>query len=87
MRKCQMLVVCILLGAAADQGAKGSTDDILTAPQWEIAPEISVFQYEEPGMMKDKGILYGTAGAYTHYHDNRLFRIEGEFALQHRQGQ
>jgi len=81
MRKCQMLVVCILLGAAADQDAKGSTDDILTAPQWEIAPEISVFQYEEPGMMKDKGILYGTAGAYTHYHDNRLFRIEGEFAL------
>ena len=81
MGVCQVLTVCILFAAASDPGAKGLTQDVLTAPHWEITPEISVFRYEEPGLMKDKGILYGAAGAYTHYRDNRLLRIEGEFAL------
>ena len=81
MNVCPMLAVCILLGAAGDPGAKGAAEDILTAPRWEIAPEISVFQYEEPGLMKNDGILYGVAGAYTRSHNNRLFRVEGEFAF------
>ncbi len=76
-----MLAVCILLGAAGDPNAKGAAEDILTAPHWEIAPEISVFQYKEPGLMKNDGILYGLAGAYTHYHGHELMRVEGEFAL------
>ncbi len=81
MSMLQILTVCVLLGAAGDPSAKGAAEDILTAPRWELAPEISVFQYEEPGLMKNDGILYGVAGAYTRYHDNRLFRVEGEFAL------
>ncbi len=81
MGMCQMLAVCVLLGAASGPGAKGAAADVLTAPHWEIGPQISVFQYEEPGKMKDKGILYGGAAAYTHYRNNKLFRIEGEFAL------
>ena len=81
MSVCQMLVVCVLAGAAGDRGAKGASEDLLTAPHWEIAPEISVFQYHEPGIMKDKGILYGVAGAYTRDHGRELIRVEGEFAL------
>jgi hypothetical protein len=81
MSVCQMWAVCILLAAAGDPDAKGAAEDIRNAPHWEIAPEISSFRYEEPGMMKNQGILYGVAGAYTSYHANRLFRIEGEFAL------
>lgn len=81
MSVCHVLMVCILLGAAGAPGAQGAAADLLTAPHWEIAPEICVFQYEEPGMMRDKGILYGLAGAYAHSRDNRLFRIEGEFAF------
>jgi hypothetical protein len=76
-----MLAVCILLGATGAQGANGAAEDILRAPRWELAPEISFFKYEEPGLMTNEGVLYGVAGAYTRYHDNRLFRIEGEFAL------
>jgi hypothetical protein len=76
-----MLAVCILWGAAGIQGAEGTTQDLLTVPRWEIAPQISVFQYEEPGLMKDNGILYGVAGAYTRDRGEGLFRVEGEFAL------
>jgi hypothetical protein len=76
-----MLAVCALLGAAGNQGAKGAAEDLLTAPHWEIAPEISFLQYDEPGIMKEKGILYGVAGAYTRAHGRGLVRIEGEFAL------
>jgi hypothetical protein len=76
----QALMVCILLGTAGAPDARGTVADRLTAPHWEIAPEICVFRYEEPGLMRDKGILYGGAGAYTHERGSRLFRIEGEFA-------
>ncbi len=79
MSVCQMLAVCVLVGAVGN--SKAGAEDVLTAPRWEIAPEVSFFQYEEPGVMKDKGILYGVAGAYTRYRDERLFRVEGEFAF------
>jgi len=76
-----MLAVCVLWAAVGGQDAKAAAEDVLTAPCWEIAPEISVFHYEEPGVMRDNGLLYGVAGAYTRYRGDRLFRVEGEFAL------
>jgi hypothetical protein len=75
------LAVSLLWGVAGVAGTPGSREDLLTAPHWEIAPEISVFQYDEPGMMKNRGVLYGGTGAYTYYRNNRFFRVEGEFAL------
>ena len=82
MNVCKMLVVCVLLGMAArGLGASEVTEEALTAPTWEIAPEVSYFRYEEPGVMKDTGILYGVAASYTRYRPNRLLRIEGGFAF------
>jgi len=46
---------------------------------WEIGPEISYIQYEEPGMMKDKGMMYGIAASYA-YHNRFMFKAEGKFA-------
>jgi hypothetical protein len=77
----QILVTCVLLGVAGDPGVPGAAADLLTASHWEIGPQISVFQYEEPGLMKNQGTLYGVAGAYTRAHENRLFRVESDFAL------
>ncbi len=57
-----------------------------------IGPEIYYFQYKEPDIMKDKGLFYGIAGAYTYrgwipenptepLKDNKwMFAIEGRFA-------
>jgi len=80
MSLCQMLAVCVLWGAGVDAGAPGVAPDAWTPPHWEIAPEISVFQYDEPGLMKEKGVLYGVAGAHTWYRPDHLWRLEGEFA-------
>lgn len=78
----QILATCVLLGATGD--ANSVLDDVLTAPHWEIAPEVSWFRYEEPGIMEDTGVLYGVALAYTRYrhkeYEDGLFRLEGEFA-------
>jgi hypothetical protein len=78
-----VLVTCVLLGATGD--ANSVLDETLTAPRWEIAPEVCWFRYQEPGVMENHGVLYGVAAAYTHYYQEKLqpklFRVEGEFAL------
>jgi len=77
---CQVWAVCVLLTAANEPGMR--LEEPLAATRWEVAPEISWFRYEEPGVMKETGLLYGVAGAYTRTHGyNRLFRLEGEFAF------
>ncbi len=81
MSMCPMLAVCVLLGAAGNQGANTTVEDVLTAPRWEIAPEVSFFRYEEPHVMKNKGVLYGVAGAYARQRGDQLFRMEAEFAF------
>jgi hypothetical protein len=82
MNVCKMLVVGVLLGVAADGlGASEATEEALAAPTWEIAPEVSYFRYEEPGVMKDTGFLYGVAASYTRDRPNRLLRIEGGFCF------
>jgi len=82
MNAIRMLAVGVLLGTAATGlGAREDTEKALTAPTWEIGPEVSYFRYEEPGTMKDTGVLYGVTGAYTHSRYSRLFRIEGAFSF------
>jgi hypothetical protein len=72
----------MVLGTAAPGvGAGAGVEEALTAPTWEIGPEVSYFRYEEPGTMKDTGFLYGVAGAYTRYRDSSVFRIEGAFSF------
>jgi len=39
----------------------------LKSPSWQIAPEVSRFRYEEPGVMTDRGTFYGIVASYTHY--------------------
>ncbi len=82
MHACQLLLVCLLWGAATDeQTAHGLFSDMLTAPRWEIAPEFSWYRYEEPGIMKNTGMLYGIAASYTQYKPRRLFRAEGGISV------
>jgi hypothetical protein len=77
-----VLMTCALLGAGGD--ADSAMDEMLAAHRWEIAPEVSWYRYEEPGTMKNTGILYGVAMAYTRYEQGEfqhgLTRLEGEFA-------
>ena len=47
---------------------------------WDLGTEIYHFEYEEPGLMKDKGLFYGLNTSYQYYNNYRLYRIEGRIA-------
>lgn len=47
--------------------------------QWELAPEAYYYEYREPDVMKETGIMYGLSGAYA-YRDNFVLKAEARFA-------
>lgn len=54
------------VGVASGQDEPSSFLESLQKRTWEIGPEIYHFKYEEPGVMEEKGMFYGVAGAYTY---------------------
>jgi hypothetical protein len=48
--------------------------------EWEIRPEISYIKYEEPGIMKQKGLMVGIGGSYT-YKAPVTFKLEGRYSV------
>jgi len=46
---------------------------------WELRPEISYIKYEEPGVMKESGFMYGIGASYT-YHNNIMIKAEGRYS-------
>ena len=46
---------------------------------WEVRPELSHIEYEEPEVMQEKGFMYGIGGSYT-YHDNIMMKAEGRYS-------
>ncbi len=53
--------------------------DALPKTEWEISPEIYHFKYEEPGIMENKGVMYGLRGSLVS-HRWWMFKIEGSYA-------
>jgi len=47
---------------------------------WEFGTEISHIKYEEPGIMEDKGMMYGLSGSYT-FHDGIMFNGEARLSF------
>jgi hypothetical protein len=45
---------------------------------WELGTEISRITYKEPGVMREKGAMYGILGSYT-FHGNFMYKLDGEF--------
>ena len=72
--------------SSPDAVADNSSADSVAAeaplgPRWEVAPEISWFRYEEPGVMRDEGMFYGVAGSYTRPRERGFFRLEAAFSI------
>lgn len=85
MSACHVLILCALVGMApADAPGDEKLGDLLSASPWSVAPEVSWFHYEEPGLMRDEGVLYGVTAAYTRtsraIYEDRLLRGEGGFS-------
>jgi len=46
---------------------------------WTVGPQISYIEYNEPDIMKEKGLMYGVAGSYT-YNKGFVLKAEGLFS-------
>lgn len=44
----------------------------------EVGAEISHISYEEPGVMEDKGMMYGVSGSYTYHNPGPTFMLKAE---------
>ena len=46
-----------------------------------LAFEVSHIKYEEPGIMNNKGVMWGVSGDYTFHPENFMFRLDGRFSF------
>jgi len=75
MKKLLALTICFMLVGVVNSFA-GATQE----HAWELGTEISHIKYEEPGVMKEEGIMYGLIGSYT-YRNNYMLRADGRFSF------
>lgn len=74
MKKLLVIVICLTfvgVGSIYGQPLKRHT--------LEIRPELSYIIYKEPGVMKEKGMMYGLVGSYT-YHNKIMLKAEARGA-------
>jgi hypothetical protein len=60
--------------------AQTETDILYKKHTFELGPEISYIAYKEPGVMKEKGVMYGVSGSYA-YHNSIMLKVEGRGSL------
>ncbi len=61
------LMMCsVFLAVAGAREPPGSLLQSLRKHTWQVGPEISYYQYKEPGLMEEEGTLYGIVGSYTY---------------------
>ncbi len=63
MRLLLVLAICLLFLGAADSFA----EILEPGHSWGIGTEVSSIKYEEPGIMNEKGIMYGVSAFYNYY--------------------
>ncbi len=82
---CFLMVTFILLFSAfsfaQSENTKLNTSlPLLEARHFlEIGPEISYIEYREPGIMSEKGLMYGVDAAYS-YHNGVMIMVAGRFS-------
>ena len=47
---------------------------------WEVGTDISHIKYEEPGIMKEEGIMHGIIGSYTYNCSHVVLKAEGRYS-------
>ncbi len=74
--------------AQSELSQSQSPDQRVTAPAidqqrqkhfFAVGTEVSYFQYEEPGVMKETGVMAGIVGSYA-YHNYIMLKAEGKLA-------
>ena len=83
MKKLIALTVCFMfLGVTICFAEPLQESKPLRESGAEMGFELSHITYEEPGVMEEKGIMYGVGGSYIVHQGNKfMFGLEGKFSL------
>lgn len=68
-----LVVLFVFWGVGTCSGDQAKTHS------WTVGPQISYIEYNEPDIMKEKGLMYGVAGSYT-YNKGLVLKAEGVFS-------
>lgn len=68
-----LAVLLVFWGVGTCYGDQAKTQS------WTVGPQISYIEYNEPDVMKEKGLMYGVAGSYT-YNKGFVLKAEGLFS-------
>jgi len=69
-------IACFMFVGVGTLFAQNETSLLYETHTFELGAEISYLTYEEPGVLKERGILYGGIGSYT-YHNKIMLKVEG----------
>ena len=75
MKKLLILVMCFVFMG----GATSSFAEPQKKHTWDLGIVTSYIEYEEPGVMKEDGIMNGILASYT-YRDMYMLKLEGRYA-------
>jgi hypothetical protein len=78
-----LFVFCVPVVASSDPNAADKRHT------FEIGPEVSWIKYEEPGLMKEEGVMYGVGGSYIYRGplfaskvlDSWMLRADGRYSV------
>jgi hypothetical protein len=59
--------------------AQDTAKGLYKGANFDLMAEISSIKYEEPGLMEEKGMMYGIVGSYA-YHNDLMLKVEGRFS-------
>jgi hypothetical protein len=71
-RRCSIVTCFVLMGATAASSALA-----LSPSSFDAGVQLSHITYKEPGLMRESGIMYGVAGAYTRVGRGLMWRVDG----------
>jgi hypothetical protein len=80
MKKFLALVICFMFVEVGSISAQTETGILYKKHIFEVGPQISYISFKEPGVMKEKGMMYGLVGSYA-YHNKIMLKAEGRVSL------
>jgi hypothetical protein len=77
MKKLSILIICFMFISTGSVFAEVLKEHIL-----KVGPEISYIKYKEPGLMEEKGVMYGISASYTYHRKQSMLMLgwEGIFS-------
>ena len=63
-RNCFLVSICFLVSSVTAFGQE--TKPLVPENTFEIGLNVNLFEYEEPALMKEDGLMYGLIGSYTY---------------------